>query len=81
LSRSPAYSLSRDGGSGQPLFEIPVSNQMVEYEEYYRINEAELALLLAHPTIAAAFARCCGGRQMDDRLVLKPGTDRGHYIP
>jgi hypothetical protein len=79
LSKSPPYSISRDARTDEPLFEIPVSNRMVDYEEYYRINEAELELLLAHPSIAAAFAECCGRRRMDDRLVLKPGTDRGYY--
>ncbi len=77
--KAPRYTLHRDGRSGQAIFTIPVSNRMADYEEYYRINEAELALLLAHPKIAAAFAECCGHRQMDDRLVLKPGTDRGFY--
>lgn len=77
--KTPRYSLHRDGYCGQAIFAIPVSNRMADYEEYYRINEAELALLLAHPKIAAVFAECCGKREMDDRLILKPGTDRGFY--
>ena len=61
------------------MFEIPVSSGPASYEEYYRINEAELALLIAHPPVAAAFAECCGRHEMDDRLIGEPGRNRGTY--
>ncbi len=79
LSKSPPYSLCRHPLTLEPVFEIPVSSGAVDYEEYYRINEAELALLITHPPIAAAFAQCCGRHEMDDRLIVKPGTRRGSY--
>lgn len=79
LSKSPRYSICRDPLTLEPVFVIPVSSGPVDYEEYYRINEAELALLIAHPPIAAAFAECCGRHRMDDRLIVKPGTRRGNY--
>lgn len=79
LSKSPPYSLCRHPLTLEPVFEIPVTSGPVDYEEYYRINEAELALLIAHPRIAAAFASCCGRHEMDDRLIGEPGLRRGTY--
>jgi hypothetical protein len=79
LSRSTRYSLDRDADTGQALFSIVVGSSAVEYEEWYRISEDELRLLLGHPELAEAFAKCCGRREFDDRLVLKPGTMRGHF--
>ena len=79
LSKSHRYSLCRDPLTLEPVFEIPVSSGVADYAEYYRITEAELAELIAHPRIAAAFAESCGNRPMDDRLIVKPGTRRGTY--
>lgn len=79
FSRALGYSIGRDADSGQALFSIMVANRMTDYLEYYRISEDELKLLLGHPEMAAAFAKCCGRREFDDRLVLQPGTDRGVY--
>lgn len=79
MSRSPRYSLLRNPLTLEPVFEIPVSSGPADYSEFYRINEAELALLIAHPPIAAVFAECCGRHEMDDRLIDEPGTTRGTY--
>jgi hypothetical protein len=79
LSLSHRYSLCRDPLTLEPVFEIPVSNGMADYSEWYRITEAELAELIAHPPAAAAFAKSCGNRAMDDRLIVQPGTRRGTY--
>ena len=79
LSQSPRYSLHRDPLTQEPVFAIPVSNGLADYDEYYRIDEAELACFLAHPPSAGEFARSCGDRAMDDRLIVQPGTRRGSY--
>ena len=79
VSQAPRYALGRDARTDVPIFSIPVSNTLCDYEEYYRIDESELARFLSEPETAAAFAQSCGRREMDDRLVLKPGTDRGYY--
>ena len=50
---------------------------LADYLEHYGISEDELQLFVSDPEAAAAFARCCGNRELDDRLVLKPGRDRG----
>jgi hypothetical protein len=79
ISRIHRYSLDRCVETGEPFFSIPVRNQMVDYEEYYRISEEELEQFLWDPKAALAFARRCGKRELDDRLVLQPGRDRGYW--
>jgi hypothetical protein len=77
VSREDRYALARDRETGEPVFSIPVQNLKVEYEEYYRLSEQELEFLRADPASARHFARQCGERMHDLRLVLKPGLDRG----
>jgi hypothetical protein len=79
VSRTDRYALEREVGTLRPVFSIPVRNQAVEYAEYYTITEAEFGLFMADPDAARAFAARCGRREMDDRLILQPGTDRGHW--
>lgn len=79
-SQTPRWAVGRDRDTGRGLFNIPVSNGATEYREYYRVSEDELQLLRRHPEIGTAFARCCGRREMDDRLVLEPGSNRGTYL-
>jgi hypothetical protein len=79
VSQSPRFSLDRDVKTGAPVLSIPVSNQMVEYEEWYSISEDEFEQFMADHELAKAFALRCGRRELDERLVLKPGRDRGYY--
>ena len=78
VSRDPRFSLDRHEQTGRTVLSIPVSNQMAEYEEWYLISEEELKGFLLNPKLAKDFALRCGQRLEDDRLVLKPGSDRGH---
>lgn len=79
VSQSPRYALERDVTTGAAVLSIPVANSMVEYEEYYAISEQELESFLADEALARDFAARCGRRELDERLILKPGADRGHY--
>jgi len=79
VSREHRYSLEREAETMRPILAIPVRNQTVEYLEYYAISEAEFGRFLADPDAARAFAHRCGRREMDDRLIVKPGTDRGEW--
>lgn len=79
ISQRPRYAIERDIVNGQPLFTIPVAGPKVDYEELYRLSETEFLTLLDDPAAAAAFAQCCGRREMDDRLVLPPPAARGVY--
>ena len=79
VSQNLRFSLDRHVGTGRAVLSIPVRNQMVEYEEYYSISQEELEQLLEDEALAKDFALRCASQLMDDRLVLKPGSDRGHY--
>lgn len=79
VSRENRYALVRDTRSGSAFLSIPVSNRLADYEEYYALTEDELSRLAADPGAAIAFAGKCGCREMDDRLLLPPGSDRGVY--
>lgn len=50
---------------------------MVVYEEYYRIDAVEYERFKSNSAAARAFADACRRREHDDRLILKPGSDRG----
>jgi hypothetical protein len=77
FSRADCYSLGRDSEPEGFYLAIPVSNPYVDYEEYYRLSEAEFETLLHDLPAARAFADRCRRHEMDDRLILQPGQLRG----
>jgi hypothetical protein len=74
------YALGHDAQSDSKFLAIPVANRMVDYEEYYRLSDAEYATFTADEAAALAFADRCRRRANDERLILKPGSDRGTAI-
>ena len=79
VNRADRYALEREAATGAPVFSIPVANAMVEYCEYYRLSEDEFRALVMDKALARDFAQRCGRREMDERLIFQPGTDRGVY--
>lgn len=77
VDREGLLSLGRDRQGGQYYLSIPVANQMVDYEEHFRLDAAEYARFLADRQSARIFADECRARLHDDRLILPPGSDRG----
>ena len=77
VSRELLFSIGRDETTGGYYLSIPVSNRLTDYEEYYRISEQQFTAFEADLTAAQSFAQQCRKRRHDDRLILKPGTDRG----
>lgn len=71
------YSLGVEAESGRFYLSIPVSNSMVDYEEYYEITADEFERFKHNKNIASEFARRCRNRHEDARLMQKPGRDRG----
>ncbi|WP_285727957.1 hypothetical protein [Psychromicrobium xiongbiense] len=71
------YSLGTVEETGQPFLSIPVTIGVADYEEYYALSDDEYRLLLADPREAAAFAEACRDRTQDERLIQKPGWNRG----
>lgn len=77
INRTERFTLGIEITTGTPYLSIPVSNRLVDYEEYYEISSESYELLLNDPSAASDFAERCRSRQEDQRLILKPGSDRG----
>jgi len=77
VSREDRYSIGTELDSGSHYVSIPVSNGVVDYEEYYAISPEQSEAFLADRTAAIEFVEACRRHQHDDRLILKPGTNRG----
>jgi len=76
-SREPRFSLGVEVVSGRHYLAIPVSNRLVDYEEYYAIDLADFERYRRDPASAAPFLGRCRRREADELLILKPGPDRG----
>jgi len=77
VSRADHFSLGVDADSGRPYVSIPVSNGVVDYEEYYELTDDQYARFLADPASALPFVEECRRHQHDDLLLQKPGWNRG----
>ena len=53
------FSLGIDEISGRHYFSIPVSNRLVDYEEYYEVTEQEYRTLMTDSALATLFAADC----------------------
>lgn len=77
VSKADRYSLGVEVDSGMYYAAIPVSNQLVDYAEYYELTADEYERLSSEPSRAIVFVESCRDRQQDRRLLMKPGSDRG----
>lgn len=77
VSRDLRFSLGEEEESGRYYLSIPVANRMVDYEEYYEIDRATYERYRAEPEAAIPFLERCRKQEVDELLILKPGTDRG----
>lgn len=77
FSREERYSIGIEKESGRYYLSIPVTNHMIDYEEYYEISENDYNILLGNADVAVNFAKQCKRREKDDLLIVKPGELRG----
>lgn len=80
VNKGKRFSIGRDVRSGRYYLSIPVSNLMVDYEEYYEISEE---LHDCYPTNEPAllqFAEECRQHLHDALTLQEPGKDRGVAI-
>lgn len=80
VSRDKYYSLGIRTEDRVCYLEIPVSNRLIDYPEYYRLTQEQYSTFMNTPACAAAFADECRRREHDDLLLEKPGSDRGSAI-
>ena len=77
VSKEDRYSVGAELDSGRLYVSIPVSNGVVDYEEYYAISAEQSDVFLADRIAAIEFVDACRQHQHDDLLIMKPGTNRG----
>ena len=77
LSQEHRFGLAWDHEAGEPCLTFPVSNRLVDYEEYYRLSETQYRRFLDDPEAARTFAEACKAHRHDDLLIFAPGSDRG----
>ncbi len=80
VSREGRFSLGEEEQTGKYYLSIPVSNGMVDYEEYYEIDRLAFEHYRADPKAALEFAERCRNREVDELLIVKPGSNRGTAI-
>lgn len=77
VNRQQRYSIGVEETSGKYYVSIPASNGLVEYEEYYEIDQAMFEKFRADLDSALPFVERARNRLEDPRLMYQPSTKRG----
>ena len=77
FSRKDRYSLGVESTSGRNYASIPVSNGIVDYEEYYEVTAGQFQEFSGDRDAAFSFAESCRRHEQDDLLIQEPGSNRG----
>lgn len=77
FSRENRYSIGVERMSGRYYASIPVSNGIVDYEEYYELTSDQYNEFLRNSTAAIRFVEACRRHEHDDLLLQQPGSNRG----
>lgn len=76
-NKNERFSIGTEELSGKNYVSIPVSNGLVDYEEYYEISKDKYECYLVDPLAALSFVEQCRNRGHDDLLLIQPGKKRG----
>lgn len=71
------YTVGREETTRGYYVSISVSNRLVDYDEYYKIDKDSYELFLINPVQALEFVKECRNRCKDELLIFNPGSDRG----
>lgn len=77
ISRENRFSIGVEEISGKYYLSIPVSNQYVDYEEYYELSKDMFESFKADMDSALNFVQQCRERKKDNLLIQKSGKYRG----
>jgi hypothetical protein len=80
VSSTHRFSIGKETRTGRHYLSIPVSNGLVDYEEYYEITAQQSEHFTNDLPAATSFAEKCRQRMRDHLLIIKPGTNRGIAI-
>jgi hypothetical protein len=75
--RKDRFSIGQETGSGRYYLAFPVSNGLVEYEEYYELSKEEFERFSRGLAEMRKLAQDCKDHKEDGRLIMKPGSKRG----
>lgn len=78
--RQERFAIGQEIDSGRYYLSIPVSNDLVEYEEYYELTPQEFANFSKGLDEMRRLAAECRSRREDVRLIMKPGSKRGDPV-
>jgi hypothetical protein len=78
--REQRFAIGSDTQTNGYFLSIPVANQMVDYEEYYRLTPDQYRQFSNDSVAGGMFADECRARKRDDVIILAPGTDRGEPL-
>jgi hypothetical protein len=71
------FSVGVEEQTGRFYLSIPVSNQFVDYEEFYELPAFQFNACPNNIEELKEFAAKCRARQCDDKLLQQPGRLRG----
>ncbi|MUL67624.1 hypothetical protein BOO86_24345 [Mycobacterium sp. CBMA 234] len=77
FAKEHRYSLGIETASGRYYASIPVSNGVVDYDEYYELDSDQYQRFLTDQTAALKFVYACRRHEHDRLLIEKPGSNRG----
>jgi hypothetical protein len=77
VDRRERFSVGVEQRSGRHYVAIPATNGLVDYEEYFAIDEPMFARFTADPAAALPFVRRARERWEDPRLLYQPSIRRG----
>ncbi|MGD1239167.1 hypothetical protein [Mycobacterium seoulense] len=77
FSLEDRYSIGVESQSRRYYASIPVSNGIVDYEEYYELTPDQYRHFLRDREAAIEFIDACRSREHDHLLLQKPGSNRG----
>ncbi|MGB2222123.1 hypothetical protein [Neptunomonas sp.] len=77
VNKDERFSIGIEEDSGRFYLSIPVRNEYVDYEEYYEITKDEFESYKVDLNSAQTLVNRCRKREVDNRLIQKPGRMRG----
>jgi len=77
INKDNYFSIGLEETSGKYYLSIPVSNEFVDYEEYYWIDKKSFELYKDDISSAFSFVQECREHLNDKLLIIKPGSSRG----
>ena len=77
MNKARRFSIGREISSGRYYLSIPVSNHMVDYEEYYEISQEAHDAYPSNEASLGKFADECRANAHDALLLQRSGNNRG----